>query len=185
MLMQIGQTIETNGLRFHRYDSSFHVTELMNAGKRGKKVREFCLNKWSINQTERDVLLNAACDISEVTTYDGALTAAKMTGIELTERTLRGIDVEPASGSENSEFGFSNESVSVSCSIRTFCVRDVKDIWNESTVIPSGHNGKSGPAKFHKWLRANLDAARTMTFNGISEKMSELGIKTHFYCAVD
>jgi hypothetical protein len=42
--LQVGQTREIHGWRVHRYASALRITELANAGKRGKKVAEITLN---------------------------------------------------------------------------------------------------------------------------------------------
>jgi hypothetical protein len=97
MIIQIGQTVEKNGLRFHRYAYSFEVTELANAGKRGKQVRRFEIHSDPCNHAKCARLNDIIYDASDATTYDAAVEIARACNtLEVRETVLRAIDVLPA-----------------------------------------------------------------------------------------
>lgn len=179
-IMQVGETVEQHGFRIHRYEGSLEVTDLAHAGKRGKRVAMVVVQGWQ----KADELLQLSIRILAAATYADADALAWASGLTVYRRELRGIDVEPPTGSAAAEIRIGNATMSLYCSMRSFRLRDLTDPHNEPTVIPAP-GAKSGPAKLHKWLRANLDAAQAMTFAQLDRTLSDLGVRSHYYCAMD
>lgn len=95
----LGKTWENDKIRIHRFRDMFHIWDLANAGKRGKKVDKISLGAWTVpnekewmEQQSRHLVLNAR-DFSSIKRYIEALDPA---GIEVHRSQERGIDVLPA-----------------------------------------------------------------------------------------
>lgn len=109
--LQPGSSVEAGSVRYHRYMDSLHVTDLTNAGKRGKKVDQFVL--YDLNYMRRNQIAQAQFDkwLSGVVSSSrdwkqvrrsavGLLAGYENTGMwpipKMDVRLLRGVDVEPS-----------------------------------------------------------------------------------------
>lgn len=197
--LQVGRTVlSDNGLlRIHRYSHAVVVTDLVNAGKRGKRCMEARL--WDTDmlrspEVEGD-LENILSGITDSPTYAAAVnrmrgfvTAVEMfhpeVGIppKLEERELRGVDVAPS--------GFSpilieTDSISLESDYDTFTVRDKKDTNNLPTCIPATRGGKEDVKAFYRWVMDNQSAIQRMSYYEVLSGMESAGIRYHDYCAMD
>jgi len=173
-LMQRGEKKETSNLLLHRYSRGLRVTDLTNAGKRGKEVDQFVL------ESEESDLFD---QIEKAKDYAEALSIAKKTSDikQLHQEKYRGIDVAPA--------GFKpilleGKQVIINSDYDTFSVRDRSDV-NEETCIPAIKGGKADIKVFYRWVSDNQDKIKNMTFNDIVDAMRSIGVKYHRYCALD
>ena len=197
--LQVGRTIlsDNGGLRIHRYSSAVVVTDLTNAGKRGKKCMEARL--WDIDmirddEVERDLekLLGTLADSptyqAAVYRIRGFITAAEMFGNVLgmtpkfDERELRGVDVTPA--------GFApivikTPNFDLESDYNDFTVRSNTDKYNLPTCIPASKGGKEDIKAFYRWVSDNRAAIERMSYDEVMRGMDQAGIKSHQYCAMD
>lgn len=100
----VGETVEFTTVRIHRFANCFEVTDLANAGKRGKKVRQMSLAPSHIyrRNTPEAWLEQMAKVLLDYPSYDAivALISDLLVDfpgeIRMTERLTRGVDVLPA-----------------------------------------------------------------------------------------
>jgi len=189
--ISIGQTIENDMLRIHLYNGSLQVTDLTNAGKRGKTVDYFSFNFFDRDDKEAFVLSN---NISKIKDYTSALKAVKKfiddaekqnldgyRGYKLYEYTLKGVEVTPADFKPIKVVG---KNVVVNAEYNSFSVKDKSDI-NEDTCIPAIEGGKKDIKVFYRWVVDNESKIKNMTFHDIVKEMMSNQIQFHQYCAMD
>jgi hypothetical protein len=170
--ISIGETIETDNLRIHRYSISVEVVDLKNAGKRGQMVDMFSVDT---DKVPFDLLKK----IEQSKNYEEALSLVKQ--FKPYERKVKGIEVAPA--------GFKplyvqGQKVSIQADYKNFSVRDHSDI-NEMTCIPAIRGGKADIKVFYRWVSDNQDKIKSMTFSDVVKAMRDNGISYHSYCALD
>lgn len=90
--MQIGETREVNGMRVHLYDGSLHVTDIRNAGRRGKACGCVVASDWPRSAALSDL----ADEVLASPNFDAARAVVLGSRFNPYERTFRAIDVEPA-----------------------------------------------------------------------------------------
>lgn len=99
IVIQVGETRETGEVRIHRGASSLRLTNIRNAGKRGKRCSEavlFCDDDafpWESVALEAYGRAKRGDDWATVVQ---ALVDVARDGAELTESVRRGVDVEPS-----------------------------------------------------------------------------------------
>lgn len=182
-----GKAFETSTIRYRVCRSSVTVTELANAGKRGKEVRSFTLYDVDMIRDPK-LAYNFECWLETLPmrpSYEDARLSAKLAaangGPKFDERTLRGIDVVPPG---KPKLVVEGQGFYLEAEWNTFMLRDTTDPNNEPTVIPKSDQ-KKGPQIFYAWVEKNRAALTGMTFSSVWEQMAPLGVKGHFYCAVD
>jgi hypothetical protein len=177
--IQIGDTFENAYIRAHRYRDVLRVTDLTNAGKRGKKVRQF-----SVSTPDQNPLIVLSASIKTMT-YDQAIAEAREMGTKPSEEELRGIDVHAAN---TKKVDISNNEVSIYSDPTSFIVRDLTDKYNEPTVINTGRSA-AGAARFFKWISEEKNQQLILGtpggFRRVQKELDKLGVKHHYYCAVD
>ena len=97
----LGRTWENGKVRIHRFRDVFHVWDLENAGRRGKKVRVLGASppydgnsdKWMESQSKRLVLQAGGG-------YDSVKKYLEGTDADISERLERGVDVRPGDAKE-------------------------------------------------------------------------------------
>ncbi len=185
----IGKTLETGKWRVHRYNDSLTITDLTNAGKRGKKVTNISLQlssqvagRWSISEaTQDEILLHAKRDA----TLDRMLQAIKElkeVGFDSWVEEKRGVDVMPAGFSPIEVNG---DKVYVQVGLKDFTVRDKQDQNNDPTCIPAMKGGLKAIPMFYRWVQDNESKIKSMTFSEVLKQMDTLDVPYHYYCAVD
>jgi len=198
----IGQTTETANLRIHRYSSAIRVTDLTNAGKRGKKVDEFALYDIDSLRDPRmkDLVEMFAAMLSRgrIKTYKQALTAARGL-VDESERIAKasdqflsvpkietgqykGVRVAPAGFKP---IDFKNPNIALYADNERFRITDMRDKYNEPTLIAPLRGKVASVKKFYEWARNNMGKLNRMTFRDVMKEMKRAGIDYHYYCAVD
>lgn len=189
--LSVGDTVNLDKtmLQVQRFRPTIRVTDMTDAGKRGKKVRQFSL--YDLDRTGADQhpgFLKFVSDIlGESLYFDAALKQAKDLadqdrGPKLEVSLLRGVDVLP--------MGFKAIVVDtwefhLEVDLNDFVIRDKYDQNNFPTCIPAAKGGKRDIPVFYRWVRDNIQAIEKMTFSQIVRDMMALGIKFHQYCAMD
>lgn len=200
-LLEIGKSGENGKIRYHRFAPSLRVTDLTNAGKRGKRVDEFALYDLDMvqrgaNKSEdaKKVFQNVMKFLSgiEKLNYNQALKWAEVIVQDAKQRGLVSPKIE-----KNKQMGHqilpagakklkvSNDKMSITVDLTSFTISDLTDKNNEPRCINTSRGGKNGPPKLYKWLLANEDKARKMDYHQVLDVLDKLGIKSHSYCAMD
>lgn len=178
--LQIGQTVETNGFRVHRYATSVTVVAVADAGKRGKRCRELRIR--SSNQAT----LNIVADLivgkieSGATDLEAFLHSYMLftPGVVLDARDLRAVDV-PFGG-----IIINGPKAYIDADSTQFTVRCKVDQANEPTLILQP--GRKCAKQALTWFKANQKAIEDgITLRDISMGLASAGVATHYYCAVD
>ena len=173
-----GLSVERNGPRVEVRHSWVYVTELANAGKRGKDVR--VLRACVENEADPS---GVAATLAESDSWDIACEIAQMSGLLTETAEERGIDVPP-SGFERLTFNDAEWYMTVGWNeLRIACLLDHH---NE----PRGYVTKrSWVAKVRKWAatdagREALKNARSM-YAVCAAIFDATGVRVHTYCAMD
>jgi hypothetical protein len=182
--LQIGKTIEKNGMRMHRYQWSVSVTSLENAGKRGKTCKSISAYDYgSGNDSERN--LNALCDdLMQCQNFDAASNAVKMHTSNVScfnyqETESKGVEVAPEAFSPVEIF---NDGVYVKVDWDSFSIRDKVDMNNEPTLISL----KSSQAKkLYKLLKGSENNYKSYSFSDFWNFLQNNNVGHHYYCAMD
>ena len=190
-MIEMGETREVGTVRFHRYREGLKVTDLTNAGKRGKVVQELYIGQKSWQRTcDASARLYDLCDL--VCRTGNYSTAAALVecyvdenpeALSIDARTFKGIEVQPA-GFE--EISISNEHMAMTAGYDSFGVSDLRDQANCPRLIPTCHGGaKTAVKRWYAYVKANRKQLETATFSQVWEAMSKADVKTHYYCAMD
>lgn len=180
-VLAIGCTTEVAGYRVHRFTTSLRVTELANAGKRGKRCREWSVIERSFGpltcgeSLSLEIIMCARRGVAHV---ERALSEAAECGYVVEARELRGVDVTPAS----SRVRVVGMHVVVDADAESFTVRDADDVANETTIMG---RTRTATKRFLAWAHANRDALRGMYFRDVLAACRADGIDVHQWCAVD
>lgn len=197
--LQVGRTILSDNrmLRIHRYTSSVRITDLTNAGKRGKRCGEITL--WDLDYIRDEEVLRdldgLLSHLADSPTYQAAanrirgfVTAVEMfhpeIGIppKIEESELRGVDVTPA--------GFApvvikTRNFDLKSDYNDFSIRSNTDKYNLPACIPASKGGKEDIKVFYRWVSDNRDAIERMTYEEVLSGMRTQGIRYHDYCRMD
>ncbi len=197
----IGQTVERNGLRMHRYSSALRVTDLANAGKRGKQVDEFALYNldYSFSDQQAGILERALGAIAKARTYAQALQIAKEAsaeveklpggsgGARVEQNKYRGIDVEAPEGQRGAKIKIETPEFSLEASATDFSVNQkAKGLEDTSNHIPPSHGAKkTAIAQFYAWVAANEAQIRRMKYHELTAAMADADLNYHTFSTYD
>jgi hypothetical protein len=183
--LDVGRTWENENWRIHRYADSIRITELREAGKRGKKVKVISLyggvRTLPLESTAMELVMLGKRN----ETYARMLQAAKEAeeiGFTLSEEEQRGVDVPPGN------FGpmdIRGDHVHVEVGWKDFSVRNTDDTYNEETCIPALKGGLKAIPAFYRWVSDNRAKVEKMTFDEVVQTMESLDVPYHRYCAID
>ena len=154
------------------------VTDLTNAGKRGKTVDSFSLSiKKRENQGD---LLEYADRIDSQTTYVDALEEVPLFLEELSfdESTKRGVDVIPGGVKP---IKVQNPKMYLHSDPKGFQIRDLTDV-NQMIAYEASRTDAS---KAYKFFQQNIADLQNMSFDGVLMAMAKNGIKYKSYFALD
>lgn len=191
--LEIGKTIENGNLRIHRYRPSIEVTDLTNAGKRGKICRQFVI--FDLDYAFRNVdnfddkLEDFENKLSKATDYDSALKYAKSfigdanKDDKFDEREIKGIGVELGKKTiENSDMEITYSSVDFGVYDKRLnkTTKIVEKVW---AAIPPVSGAKTEIAKFYKWISNEFTQKRVskMNYNQVLDAMNKEGIRYHTF----
>ncbi len=187
--IRIGDTHENGTLRIHRYTDVIKLWDLTNAGKRGKRVDVLSISpthKYTRDES-MSFLHNLGTMLEDYDTFRQAVGGIKdflidfPDSLDLTESAERGVDVAPGGFKPVTIQGVN---VLITVDYKDFRVRKLDDP-NESTCIPAISGGVKTIPVFYRWISDNRHAVEKMTYAQILDKMRELGIQYHSYCAMD
>lgn len=182
--LPLGKTYERGELRFHRYMGSFRITELTNAGKRGKKVRQMSVGKSMTNDNDPwyDTFAKILPKIDTYNELKSLLNDAKETYPEIwfQEQELRGIDVNPGGTSKINLT--TNEGLKITAEPLEFMVVNSVEFTG-----PKGNKfmqdtsywsrSKKDAAPFYNWVKANLSEANKLDLKKFLKLCDDLNIK--------
>jgi hypothetical protein len=175
-----GETWENGKVRIHRYNDSFHIWDLTNAGKRGKRVDMMTAQpagyradnaEWMEEQSKY-IVLNAR-------SYDSIKAYLAGLGpdtVNVSESQERGIDVLPGDVKEiKLRWKVGEELLDLKASPMEFLVSSSvplgpspvtgKSVGRQNTMY--WHVKKIDAALFYGWLRDNETKVQTMTIQDI------------------
>lgn len=190
----VGDTVQNERIRIHRYRDSIKVTDLTNAGKRGKRVEQFDLSpaygpfgpggdrmSW-LDQTGADLVNLASRGYDAVLKYVKDLDPRS---IELSESKLRGVDVEP----HGDKFRFESPlpeggSIRVESSPLTFMVVNHAPMRHPRTGEPMNTfqdtsywpRKKADAAVFYAWMKGNHSKAKHMSIDMFKDLWHHIGV---------
>lgn len=186
----VGNTREKGSVRIHRYRDHLEVTDLINAGKRGKRVEVTTVSpSYTYSSSDGIELLGRLTKFVDVyRDYRGVISAFEdylrdyPNDLKLNTYQRRGVDVTPA--------GFKpivikTDNVLIEAEYDSFRVKNLNDEYNEPTCIPATQGGKKSIPVFYRWVQDNEAKIRRMEYNEILSEMSRLGIRSHSFCAID
>lgn len=191
--LDIGRGTFTEHLKLHRFHGSLRITDMENAGKRGKKVRELTvIAKTNDDALEDKILKQAASSILHMK-YDQAKSHLESilerddhgSLFELHEVVYRGVDVEPMGTTLQLEKKFPDGSiVKIESSPHDFMVKSSTPINAPNKPAHGMYQDTSyWPAKkqdgiiFYGWLKDNLAAAGNMTIQDLFKVWADLGVR--------
>jgi uncharacterized protein (UPF0212 family) len=190
---QVGKTIETENLRIHRFRPAIQVTDLTNAGKRGKNVS--ILSIYDLDRIVKDEQIGEkevdefSENLIKARNYNEAVGLAKQFiadmrakhqgRVDMDEYTQKGIDVKPK---DFGEIIINGKHIHVRAEYEGFSIRDLDDKNNEPTCIQTN---KTSVKSFYKWVSENKEKIEKMTMGDIMEELRKNKIDYHYYCAMD
>lgn len=194
----MGKTWERGDLRIHRFRDHFRITDLTNAGKRNKKVRQMTVAPtYAFKGDHDDWLERMSKNMLDYPSYDGILSFLNDIlhdypgEIRINETQLRGVDVNPG-GFEKIEFDVVDRdwSLSVKAELDDFLVvqrdRLRRPTRPDEPANDSGQpmfqdtiyspKNKAGAKVFYNWLQGNREAAKGMSLQDFKALWRELKI---------
>jgi hypothetical protein len=179
-----------SGLKIHRYNGSVRITDLTNAGRRGKKVMELTVLESNLTPGLDDRVLKQAVSSVMHMDYSGAKArleaiADKHPGLfTLHEQALRAIDVEPMGTPVELEKKFPDGSIlRLKSSPNDFQVRSSKPInapnkpahglMQDTSYWP---RSKKDGQLFYAWIKQNMSKAGNMNILEIIQVWDSLGV---------
>lgn len=187
MAFGVGQTLEQGTVRIHRFSETFRITDLVNAGKRGKKCRQMAVIM-GYGPNKPPSLDGYAKGLAEYHNYDGCISFLKDMlvdypgSIELHESQERGVDVMPAGFKE---LKVETAGFSLEVSMKDFVLNDKVDENNLPACIPKASGGLKEIPVLYRWVQENHGNMAHMTFHDMMKTMESLGVKYHYYCRMD
>lgn len=194
--MKIGQTIENGTIRVHRYQNQVVVTDLTNAGKRGKKVDSFSA---SILHGDYDAAMQRRLDrvsstMAEQTNYGTALgivedyIARFPRELNIYRRQERGIDVRP--GGVEKILAFNALGIELEADPLDFRMVHREAMGRSSSAANEQGDAfyqdtaywpvkKADARKFYDWLLANRSKIDSMSVRDFGRVFNQLGIQYH------
>jgi len=187
MGIPIGKSWESGSIRIHRWRDMYTITELTNAGKRGKKVREMVVEPRTSD--EQGWMERMSQVLPEYTTYDQVFAFFKDLlhdypgQILIHESEKRGVDVNP--GGTTKITLKTNTGVEITADPMDFLVKHTaiiggpKGFAQDTLYWPA--NAKKDSKVFYNWLVANLSEANRMDIMDFRKLWKDLGIPYSFH----
>ena len=181
------RTVESHGFRFSCTPFGFDVTELFNAGKRGKACRFFWADTHPAHSAEdraafADLAWKVEAAVTEGTTADAIGALFMASPIPMGARDLRGVDVRPA-GFPTVDAADNGNGVRITSGWDGFTIADAHDP-NDTRAIPKSDDRRS-VARARAWIPANLDKLQGLTFWKVVSTLRDAGIDCHTFCALN
>jgi hypothetical protein len=199
--LPMGKTFQNENVRIHRFREVLKVTDLTNAGKRGKSCTEVTMQFTADFEGDRDEFLDAFTDMLMEASREGFDTVRRILNlyhrddrrgqIALDYQQLKSINVEPFG--EIFEFTIKQPgqaSIDVKVSPTDFSV--VNHAWMTHPTDPSVpgfiHDSRYYPVKkkdamaFYAWMKENHERARRfMNMDMFRKVWTTLGVKYDYH----
>lgn len=174
--------------------------EAAGAGKRGKKVRivnvGFPPSSYGDTADINHKFMKAVVECTTIEEVQALAQIAKQRFVAETMRgkgdgygyyssyvdTKRGIDVEAV---EDAPIIRSSEEYSIRCDKQSFTLADLRDQHNDPRVIPTGNQGAQARKAYSLLAKLDEATAAKMGFSDMWSYLTDNGVKTHYYCALD
>lgn len=193
----LGKTFNFDSVRIHRYRDHFKVTDITNAGKRGKKCRAMTIGvvgyyykgdpeAWMENMSKvlvdyksYDKVKNLVKDLQEQFPHE----------IELNEYEERGVDVEPTGDKITIKSKGTDGSVlEVEAKSTEFRVLSKAPLTHSKTGDAIGFQDtnyysrdKAGAGSFYVWLQTNLSKVNSMTIGDLRSLWNDMDVKYDYH----
>jgi hypothetical protein len=195
--IELGKTVELGTVRIHRFADHFRVTDLTNAGKRGKRVAVAAFAPTYAYKGDRSEWMhNMAAALLHCSSFRAAQSLASDLLVDFPGelrfdvREERGVDVEPA-GAQTLTIKTSN-GLEIKASERDFqvCSRQFHGVTatrpgvaHDTLYWPAGTKtvARAGAASFFAWLSANLSTVEAMTIGELRSQWEALGVRYDFH----
>lgn len=194
----LGETRIVGTIKIHRFRDSYTVTDLTNAGKRGKQVREISMSPgyggWPSERRERwlESMAKVLPEISSMDEMDSFIRNDFPPEVKVETTSRRGIDVLPATIAVFKNLDL-NEGIHITTiSPHEFLMSDTQKIGEspqggavndndlkggfEHTTLYYSRDKKSA-AVFHAWFSENQAKAKQMTILDFRKLWDQLGVK--------
>lgn len=190
----VGKTVETPLFRIHRYVNSLNVTDLKNAGKRGKWSNRFVLNDldYRLDKTTEKVLSQFSSSVHKAKSYTQARSMAqkvvdqnKKTGkgvVKIYDDQSKSIDVAPYG---KKEVTIDNSDMFLTSELNSFIIGDKRDKNNAPRTMEPTRGGKTMAKKFRVWVVKNRATIEKMDYSEVLTAMNKAGITGYSWCAMD
>jgi hypothetical protein len=191
--IEMGKTVELGTVRIHRFADHFRVTDLTNAGKRGKRCAVASLatthlftgdqSAWMHNMGR--ALVSMCESYSDVRRLIADIMVDFPGELRFDAREERGVDVEPA-GAQTLTVKTAAGLV-ITASDRDFSVKSSwaisKSATQDTLYYPAGTKTeqRAGAARFFAWLRANLSKVETMTISDLCAQWNALEVRHDYH----
>jgi hypothetical protein len=192
--LDLGKTWENGKVRVHRYSNSFHVWDLTNAGKRGKKVRKMIILQkgYQTNEAEwleaqsKHLILNAGRGYDSIKRYFEDL------GDEATieERQERGVDVLPGgTRTIKVQWKDGDDLLDLEATPKDFHLRHSAPLTHHTTGEPIGRQDtlywpakKTDAKRFYAWLSGEGEGKlKQMSIGDLRKLWREIDVQYDFH----
>lgn len=185
--IKIGETFENKNIRAKRWSSKLEVTDLENAGKRGKMVDVASLYNidYKMSTISADRVEKILKEIKSMT-FDQFVKAGKVAvGLSYAPKfevdKVRGVDVAPPGVGT---IKITGKGMSLVSSFKSFSVKDTSDP-NEETIIDPMRASKTHASKMYKMVQELGIKLNSMDFDQVRKEMDRRKINYHQYYALD
>jgi hypothetical protein len=194
-IISIGETRVQDKIRVHRWMDGFSVTDLTNAGKRGKKcdVLRIARGSYNVEGSPPDGVgwdgyaqaLATLKSLGEVRAFLRAMLHDFPKSLTLTEQSARGLDVPPPS---SDVINLKKEHAD---GTRIEIIAEPRDFRVHTSVVHGNPKGRAGAFRqdtsywsskpkdagiFYKWLRSHMQTAAHMTVGELRNTWDKLGV---------
>ena len=199
--VRVGDTVESGSIRLHRYNSSLQVTDISNAGKRGKSCGQFSLYNLDYMFTDAkyvDSVGSALSKISKVKTYDEALKIAQSVAgedrdtskVPIEIRKLRGVDVDPPATAMGGVIRMDTKEFKLEASATDFSVHEKPrpgPNGDDTRILMPPVRGaeKTAIKAFYAWVKENEAKIKRMTFRELNRAMADAKLNYHSFSTMD
>lgn len=189
MTIPTGKTIESGTVRVHRFADHFRVTDLTNAGKRGKRVRSASFAPTFYFKGDHGAWLeNMAGILPSLDSFDAVkrlvadVRADYPLEVTFDESEQRGVDVAPA-GAQTIRLVTAG-GLEITASAGGFMVKSTQVLGGskghkqDTLYWPAGTKTaqRASSAAFFAWLRSNLSTVEAMTIGELRAQWEALGV---------
>lgn len=194
----IGKTFQNEVIRIHRYNDVVKVTDLTNAGKRGKKCQQLHIQpthnyqgdrqKWfDVNTNEFLEYARSSNPTHKIKMYIKDLQESFPYEISMTEQELRGVDVEPFGPKIEMTLvkEDSKSEIQVSATPHDFSIRN--HAWFENSRGRAGGFfqdtgyypvAKADAVVFYKWVKDNASKlANLKSLDDVLNILDKVGVR--------